>query len=148
MSSRGVGCQGCATALYTCLPPTPSPLLCPLHSPTHIVFAAPFPPPPPPPKQGVLRELKACRLSGLRHCVVHLPAAHPLSSLDLSGCAFLQLVDLGLQGLTSLNLSGCKTLYRLRMRCVCCFVGGGGGGGGRKVYRQEELCSETAGTFF
>lgn len=68
--------------------------------------------------QGVLRELKACHVSGLKQLVLHLPSTHPLSSLDLSQCHFLQLLDLHLAGLTTLNLSACRTLYRLRMRCV------------------------------
>lgn len=70
------------------------------------------------PLQGVLRELKACRVHGLQQLVLHLPASHPLASLDLSNCHYLQLLDLNLSGLTTLNLSACRTLYRLRMRCA------------------------------
>lgn len=48
--------------------------------------------------------------------VLQMPGRHPLASLDLSGCAFLRLVELALPALATLNLSGCRTLYRLRMR--------------------------------
>lgn len=66
--------------------------------------------------QGVLRELRACRCRGLTQLVLQMPGRHPLASLDLSGCAFLRLVELALPALATLNLSGCRTLYRLRMR--------------------------------
>jgi hypothetical protein len=48
--------------------------------------------------------------------VLHLPASHPLQSIDLSCCHFLRLVDVAMPQLVSLNLSACRTLYRLRMR--------------------------------
>lgn len=68
----------------------------------------------------MLRELKACHVHGLKQLVLHLPASHPLASLDLSNCHYLQVLDLHLAGLTTLNLSACRTLYRLRMRCAGC----------------------------
>jgi hypothetical protein len=64
----------------------------------------------------VLRELRASRLQGLTQMVLHLPASHPLHSIDLSCCHFLKLVDVAMPQLVSLNLSACRTLYRLRMR--------------------------------
>lgn len=66
--------------------------------------------------QGVLRELRASRVQGLTQLVLHLPASHPMERLDLSCCNFLRLVDVALPQLVSLNLSACRTLYRLRMR--------------------------------
>eukprot|EP00878_Enallax_costatus_P012802 GHUV01013369.1.p1 GENE.GHUV01013369.1~~GHUV01013369.1.p1 ORF type:complete len:593 (+),score=209.00 GHUV01013369.1:1222-3000(+) len=69
------------------------------------------------PPLGVLRDLKACRLQGLTQLVVHMPASHPLATLDLSNCHFLRKVDLHLNHLRQLNVAACRTLYRLRMRC-------------------------------
>eukprot|EP00879_Flechtneria_rotunda_P013445 GHRR01014038.1.p1 GENE.GHRR01014038.1~~GHRR01014038.1.p1 ORF type:complete len:724 (+),score=273.34 GHRR01014038.1:1101-3272(+) len=69
------------------------------------------------PPLGVLSELHACRLQGLTQLVLHLPASHPLTILDLSNCHYLRMVDLHLARLQQLNLSACRTLYRLRVRC-------------------------------
>jgi hypothetical protein len=75
--------------------------------------------------QGVLQDLRASRCSGLTEVHIHTPASHPLAELDLSACHFLRLVDLGLPHLRSLNLSTCRTLYRLRLRCVVVQTFGG-----------------------
>jgi hypothetical protein len=66
--------------------------------------------------QGALRELRAARCSGLTELFIHLPASHPLAVLDLSHCHHLRVLDVGLQHLRQLNVAGCRTLYRLRLR--------------------------------
>lgn len=67
--------------------------------------------------QGVLRVLGASHLRGLTQLALQLPAAHPLEALDLSHCHYLRELTLSCPRLRRANLSACRTLFRLRVRC-------------------------------
>ena len=67
--------------------------------------------------QGVLREVRACRLgSDLKQLALQLPASHPLQRLDLTACCYLREVTIVSAQLRELQLNNCRTLYRLRVR--------------------------------
>lgn len=69
------------------------------------------------PPTGILTHLKAASCKHLTKVVLQLPDTHPLSTLNFNKCVYLTELVLVAANLKMVNLSACRTLSRLSLRC-------------------------------